>query len=141
MKIVKRYVGVLVKVGDEVLLCKRNNEGELPGVWSIPAGKIDGNESPADAARREFKEETNHLISGKLGLIGFVNRTNRDGSEHRGLMYVFLLESDSKIVPDLENAEDGDEHTECGYFSIENLPFEDKNDQLYKLIQNILTEE
>ena len=54
-------------------------------------------------------------------------------------MYVFLLESDTKINPDLENAKDGEEHTECGYFTIENLPIEDKNDQLYKLIQHLLS--
>lgn len=139
MKIVKRYVGVLVKVGDEVLLCKRNSKGSLPGEWSIPAGSIEEGESPADAARREFKEETDHLISGKLQLIGFVNRHSRDGSEYRGLMYVFLLDSDNKITPDIQNAKDGEEHTECGYFSIENLPFDDKNDQLYKLIQHLLS--
>ena len=41
MKNMKRYSGVVVRCGDEVLLCKRNNNKELPGVWSIPAGKID----------------------------------------------------------------------------------------------------
>ena len=140
MEIVKRYTGVLVKVGDEVLLCKRNNKGSLPGVWSIPAGKIDGEESPSAAAKREFFEETNNDINGSLKLIGFVNRSSRDGSEYRGLMYVFLYEPKDKVIPDLENAKDGDEHTECGYFTLENLPFEDKNDQLFKLVQNILSE-
>ena len=140
MEIVKRYTGVLVKVGDEVLLCKRNNKGSLPGVWSIPAGKIDGEESPSAAAKREFFEETNNDINGSLKLIGFVNRSSRDGSEYRGLMYVFLYEPKDRVIPDLDNAKDGDEHTECGYFTLENLPFEDKNDQLFKLIQNILSE-
>lgn len=140
MEIVKRYTGVLVKVGDEVLLCKRNNKGSLPGVWSIPAGKIDGEESPSAAAKREFFEETNNDINGSLKLIGFVNRSSRDGSEYRGLMYVFLYEPQDKVIPDLDNAKDGDEHTECGYFTLENLPFEDKNDQLFKLVQNILSE-
>jgi len=140
MKIVKRYTGVLVKVGDEVLLCKRSNKGSLPGVWSIPAGKIEDEESPSAAAKREFFEETNNDINGSLKLIGFVNRSSRDGSEYRGLMYVFLYEPKDRVIPDLDNAKDGDEHTECGYFTIENLPFEDKNDQLFKLIQNILSE-
>jgi len=54
------------------------------------------------------------------------------------LMYVFLMETDEKIHPDLENAFDGDEHTECGYFDLENLPFEDENDQLCRLITRIL---
>jgi len=139
MEIVKRYTGVLVKVGDEVLLCKRNTKGSLPGMWSIPAGKIDGEESPLEAAKREFFEETNNEINGPLKLKGFVNRSSRDGSEYRGLMYVFLYEPTDKVVPDLVNAKDGDEHTECGYFNIENLPFEDKNDQLTKLVIHILS--
>lgn len=141
MEIVKRYSSVLVKVDDEVLLCKRNSKGSLPGMWSIPAGKIDGDESPLNAAKREFFEETDNEIEGPLNLIGFVNRSSRDGSEYRGLMYVFLYEPKTKIIPDLGNAKDGDEHTECGYFNIENLPFEDKNDQLTKLVTHILTKD
>jgi hypothetical protein len=38
----------------------------------------------------------------------------------------------------LENAKDGEEHTECGYFDLKNLPFDDENDQLCKLITRIL---
>lgn len=138
MEIVKRYTGVLVKVGDEVLMCKRNSKGSLPGVWSIPAGSIEDNETPLAGAKREFFEETDKKIEGKLKLIGFVNRHSRDGSKYRGLMYVFLYETDERIIPNLETAKDGEEHTECGYFTLENVPFEDKNDQLYKLIQSIL---
>ena len=36
----KRYVGVVVKCNNKVLLCKRNNQGSFPGMWSIPAGKL-----------------------------------------------------------------------------------------------------
>jgi len=53
-------------------------------------------------------------------------------------MYVFMMETDEKINPDLENAKDGEEHTECGYFDLENLPFDKKDDQLGKLITRIL---
>jgi hypothetical protein len=48
------------------------------------------------------------------------------------------METDEKINPDLENAVDGDEHSECSYFNINNLPFDDKSDQLYRLITRIL---
>jgi len=140
MKIVKRYVGVLVKHNDSVLLCKRNNKGSLPGVWSIPAGKLEDGESPMNGAKREFYEETNLKLENKLSLVGFVTRSNRDGSYNKGLMYVFQMDTDKRINPDLKNASDGEEHTECGYFNLENLPIEDKNDQLYKLIVKILTQ-
>lgn len=138
MKEVKRYSGVIVKCGDEVLLCKRNATGDLPGQWSIPCGHLEKGEHPMDGIKREFKEETNYTLDNKLKLVGFVKRHNRDGSEVRGLMYVFMMETDEKINPDLENAIDGDEHTHCGYFDLENLPFDKKDDQLCKLITRIL---
>jgi ADP-ribose pyrophosphatase YjhB (NUDIX family) len=139
METIKRYSGILVKVGDEVLLCKRNADGSLPGMWSIPAGKVENGEHVLSGAIREFYEETDIKINDKIKLIGFVTRKNRDGTKHKGLMYVFLWESENKVYPDLDNAKDGEEHTECGFFNIDNLPIQDKNDSLYKLIVNILT--
>ena len=134
----KRYVGVLVKSKDKVLLCKRNNQGSLPGEWSVPAGKVNQDESTIDGARREFFEETGIDIDDKeLNLIGVIKRYNRDGEKIKGLMYVYQLDSDKKLNPDLENALDGEEHTECGYFGIDDLP-EPIGEQLKKLIKIIL---
>jgi len=138
MKEVKRYSGVIVKCGDEVLLCKRNATGELPGQWSIPCGHLENGEHPMDGVKREFKEETNYTLDNDLKLVGFVKRYNREGLEVKGLMYVFMMETDEPINPDLENAKDGEEHTECGYFKLENLPFDNKSDQLCKLIMRLL---
>lgn len=139
MKLIKRYSGVLVKHKDKVLLCKRNTKGSLPGMWSIPTGGLNRDESPYIGALREFYEETDIKLDVKLKLVGFINRTNRDGSKNKGLMYVFMAEVDDVIIPDLENAIDGDEHTDCGYFGIDDIPITDKNDQLYKIISKILT--
>jgi predicted NUDIX family NTP pyrophosphohydrolase len=36
------------------------------GAWSIPKGEFDRDESPADAARREFTEETGDDACGAL---------------------------------------------------------------------------
>lgn len=141
MGIVKRYSGVLVKHEDKVLLCKRNYNGTLPGAWSIPAGKLNKGESPHDGAVREFYEETNIIPENDLKLISFIHRTNRAGDKNKGLMYVFLMEVDKKINPDLKKAIDGDEHSECGYFSVHNIPITDKNDQLHKIILKILSKE
>ena len=91
-----------------------------------------------DGIQREFEEETSYTLDNDLKLVGFVKRYNRDGSEMKGLMYVFLMETDERINPDLENAFDGNEHSECSYFNINNLPFEDENDQLCRLIKRIL---
>lgn len=50
-------VGVVCWRGDEVLLIKRGRAPRL-GEWSIPGGKVELNETLADAALRELREET-----------------------------------------------------------------------------------
>lgn len=135
----QRYVGVIVKCQNKVLLCKRNNVGSFPGMWSIPAGKIEENETTQEAARREFKEETAINID-KLDLefVGIIPRHTRDGKKIKGLMFVYLLEVDDFLEPDLENAVDGEEHTDWGYFSANQVKSETSGEFLEKLIQIVL---
>ena len=135
----KRYVGVMVKCGDKILLCKRNNLGLSSGMWSIPCGKMEDNETPQDGAKREFFEETAVNIEDKeLTFIGLIPRHTRDGKKIKGLMYVYLLGVDNEIEPDLVNAIDGEEHTECGYFSIDEITEEKSGEYLPKLAEIVL---
>lgn len=131
----KRYSGIIVRNEDKYLLCKRNYEGNLPGVWSVPGGHMQDNETPEECAKREFFEETNYKINSRLNLVGFIEHTNSN-DEMKGLMYVYFYDSDDEINPDLKNAKDGDEHLVCNYFSFDDLPLE-KNDQLYKIIKKL----
>jgi ADP-ribose pyrophosphatase YjhB (NUDIX family) len=133
----KRYSGILVKANDKVLLCKRNNEGSLPGEWSIPGGKVNEGETPIDGAVREFYEETNLEITKPINLCGMLKRYTRDGLTVKGLMYTFILEVDEEIYPDLEKALDGEEHCLCGYFDVDNIPTP-IGEELKKLIGVVL---
>jgi len=136
----KRYAGVVVKCRDKVLLCKRNSQGSFPGMWSIPAGKLEENETTQEGAKREFFEETAiDIDSVDLKFIGLVPRSTRDGKKVKGLMYVYLYEVDKEIIPDLENAIDGEEHTECGYFNLKNIFLEITGTYLYMLLEIIIT--
>ena len=65
----KKYTGLIVISNNKVLLCKRNNEGSLPGEWSIPGGKINEGETPIDGAVREFYEETHLEITKPINFI------------------------------------------------------------------------
>lgn len=47
---------VLIKAG-KVLLAKRLNTGWQDGKWELPSGHMDGDETVAEAAAREAKEE------------------------------------------------------------------------------------
>ena len=137
MKQPKRYAGILVKYNDEVLMCQRNYEGDMPGQWSIPCGHLHDNENAMIGAKREFFEETDFKIKDKIKLVGFMNGKTKGKNDSEGLFYVFLHNTDEKIIPDLENAQDGDEHIDYGYFKLKNLPIK-KNTQLYGIIEKII---
>jgi 8-oxo-dGTP pyrophosphatase MutT (NUDIX family) len=135
----KRYVGIAVKCNNKVLLCKRNHEGSYPGMWSIPAGKLEDDEETVDGAKREFLEETNiDLSNEKLKFVGLVPRHTRDGKKVKGLMYVYLHECDKELEPDFENAVDGDEHSDWKYFSLPQIEIGKTGTYLYKLLETIL---
>lgn len=53
----KVAAAVLVKEGSRVLLVRRANEPHR-GLWTLPAGFVNGGEDPAEAAARECLEET-----------------------------------------------------------------------------------
>jgi ADP-ribose pyrophosphatase YjhB (NUDIX family) len=136
----KRYVGVAVKHQNKLLLCKRNNQGSFPGMWSIPGGKLEENETTQEGAKREFFEETSLNINDvELTFVGLIPRHTRDGKKVKGFMYVYLLNTESPMYPDLVNAIDGEEHTECGYFPIEEIKPETSGEYLYKLAEIILS--
>jgi len=53
----KMVVGCIPEIDGQILLCKRNIEPQK-GLWTLPAGYLECNESVAEGAKRETKEET-----------------------------------------------------------------------------------
>jgi 8-oxo-dGTP pyrophosphatase MutT (NUDIX family) len=135
----KRYTGVMVKCGTKVLLAKRNNQGSFPGLWSIFGGKLEDGESTQQGAKREFFEETAIDIDDKeLKFVGLIPRHTRDGKKVKGLMYVYLLEVEKEIEPDLNAAIDGEEHTEWSYFTIDQIDPNKSGQYIHRLAEIIL---
>jgi len=120
--------GIIVKVNDEILLCKRSESVNHGGYWSPPMGGVEKGESPAEAAVREFKEETNISIKGTLKKI--IKLDNK--------ITIFLSVKNNKIKPDLDNAKDGFEHSECGYFKDKDLDDLKINQKFLKVYREIL---
>lgn len=137
MKKFRRSAGVIIKHGDEVLLCKRSPNETLPNIWSIPGGGIENGESPGQAAIREVHEETNIELTTDLDLVGMIDTKNEDGLK-TGMMFVFLQETKDKKNANLEKASHGKEHTTCKYFKSEDIPKEKKTKELYDIIKKIL---
>jgi ADP-ribose pyrophosphatase YjhB (NUDIX family) len=109
-------------------------------MWSIPGGKLEENETTQEGAKREFFEETALNINDvELTFVGLIPRHTRDGKKVKGFMYVYLLNVESPLYPDLLNAIDGEEHTECGYFTLEEIKPETSGEYFHKLAEIILS--
>lgn len=55
-KLVQVAVGVVVKQG-QFFVCRRKQEQDEGGKWEFPGGKLEAEETPIDALKRELKEE------------------------------------------------------------------------------------
>jgi len=53
----KQVVAALIIDGDKVLICQRTRHQPMPLKWEFPGGKVEPNERPGDALRRELEEE------------------------------------------------------------------------------------
>jgi 8-oxo-dGTP diphosphatase len=108
----KVAAAVLIEQDGRVLLVRRAGE-PFRGLWSLPAGFINGGEDPAQAAARECLEET--------GLTVRVTRVLEiiSGKEHpRGADFIIVYQAeviDGELKPD-------DDADAVEWFERQNLP-------------------
>jgi len=108
----KVAAAVLVTRDESVLLVRRVNE-PFQGLWTLPAGFVNGGEDPAEAAERECLEET-----------GLSVRTTRiydivSGREHpRGADFIIVYQAEV-ISGEMQADDDVDA---VGWFDKNNLP-------------------
>lgn len=97
---VRRAAGILfVSPQKEVLLMRRAGNDHR-GEWAFPAGGIEKDETPEQAARRETEEEAGHSHEG--GLSPFMH------SQREGVVFdTFLAQSKDKFTPRLNDEHDG----------------------------------
>lgn len=131
----KEYAGVVVRANDKCLMCKRASfHNFLPNVWSIPSGHIEEGETPRDGAIREFVEETNMTVKNLKYVSSIINEDEDGNPESK--MYVFVMNLANEVLPDLKNAIDGKEHTECKYVSLDEIP--PTTEKLRKVLEILL---
>ena len=108
----KVAAAVLIEQDGRVLLVRRAGE-PFRGMWTLPAGFINGGEDPAEAAARECLEETGLSVRVKrvLEIIS--------GKEHpRGADFIIVYHADV-IGGELKPDDDADA---ADWFPRENLP-------------------
>jgi 8-oxo-dGTP pyrophosphatase MutT (NUDIX family) len=131
----KQSAGIIVKVNDKCLVCKRASDVNEPAKWAIPMGGIEEDEDPKEAAYREFYEEMGVPVDGVIKSLVKINRYNKLGNI-KSILHVFLFKTDTEIIPDLDGAVDGFEHTECEYMTLDQI----KGLKMSSGIKEVLTE-
>lgn len=58
-------VGAVLTRDSTILAAQRSQQMSLPGMWEFPGGKIEADETPEQALRRELEEEL--LCSAEIG--------------------------------------------------------------------------
>ena len=125
--------GIILKYKNQCLLCKRSPTTTLPNVWSVPGGHLEKGETIEEGAIREFREETGLQL---LGNLNYVTALRAGGTSQKKKFYLFLYEVNTKVLPDLDEAQDGREHTECKWYSKKTLP-ENVEKQLFFVLNKI----
>ena len=108
---------IIKKIDDQqfVLLIERKSP-PFEGMWALPGGFIDMNETLEETALRELQEETG--ISGvKLKQFHTFSTVNRD-PRHRTITTVFIGFTDNKAA----KPEAGDDAAKVEWFALDNLP-------------------
>ena len=107
----KVAVGVLVEDGERVLLVRRAVIPQL-GWWALPAGYMEFDEEPQEAARRETQEETGLQVE-LTGLLDVFPITSPNG---RGVLIVYWAR------PAGGELRAGDDVSDARWFAPEELP-------------------
>lgn len=97
----KVAAAVLIEEDGRVLLVRRANE-PFRGLWTLPAGFINGGENPAEAAERECLEETGLSVRVKRVLDIISGREHERGAD---FIIIYLAEI---ISGELTPADDAD---------------------------------
>ncbi len=101
-KVVEVAVGV-IKRDSLYFMTKRADHVHQGGKWEFPGGKVEKNELPEEALKRELKEEVNLHVVGSSSLITI----NHDYGDKLVSLVVFLVEGFKNEPKALEGQKEG----------------------------------
>ena len=87
------------------------------GMWEFPSGKVELKERFADAASREFREETG--VASDLHHLFDTHKVDITDDTKRWNTVYYLTETSTFDKPPTNN--EPDIHSECGWFTLEEL--------------------
>ncbi len=87
MKTIQIVAALIESRSQTILLARRRSPPELAGMWEFPGGKIEDNENPETALRREIREE----LGLEIGACVFFMRTIKTESNRVMDMQIFRV--------------------------------------------------
>jgi len=102
---------VIIK-NKKILLIKRGRE-PFKGMWALPGGLLEENETIEQCAKREAKEETSLNVKPEK-LIGVYSDTSRDPRKVVSVAFICGIESGEEKA--------GDDASDTEWFDIEKIP-------------------
>jgi ADP-ribose pyrophosphatase YjhB (NUDIX family) len=100
----KVAAAVLIEQDGHVLLVRRTNE-PFRGLWTLPAGFINGGEDPAEAAARECLEETGLIVRVKRVLDIISGKEHPRGADFTIIYQAVVVSGELKPDDDADAAE------------------------------------
>lgn len=112
--------GILKNNKGEILLLRRSDKNNsYQGCWQLPEGKIEFDEQPEEALRREIKEETGlDLVSSDL-VFAISTRMTAKGVDYHVVRIVYEVECKGSVKL-------SQDHNDSCWFDIYNAVLPDK---------------
>ncbi|MFJ6010811.1 NUDIX hydrolase [Streptomyces sp. NPDC092952] len=97
--ITKHVVGAVVPDGEgRVLLLHRAADDYLGGLWELPSGGVDADETLTEALRREVAEETGLAVTEVETYLGHFDYLSRSGKKTRQFNFITATTHESDTV-------------------------------------------
>ena len=87
-KITRLVVGAIIVKSEKILFLKRPDNEYLGGIFELPSGKVETNETLKEALIREVKEETNLDIHSVVNFIDSFDYESKSGKRTRQFNYL-----------------------------------------------------
>ncbi|WP_375748592.1 NUDIX domain-containing protein [Vibrio sp. HN007] len=129
-------VMVAIVCGDEILIAIRGrNPGK--GMWDLPGGFVDPDESLEQAVVRELKEELNFTFQTPQYISSNPNTYLYKNVEYKTLDAFFLIELDHKPLLVADDDVESVEWTKLKDVSLDNFAFESAKQAVKRLISHL----
>lgn len=94
-----RYVvASVVEQNSQILILKRPQKEFMGGIYELPSGKIEENESLLDALSRELQEETGLKLKEIKKYLGYFDYQSKTGKVTRQFNFAITSDNVQKII-------------------------------------------